>query len=89
MEAQEWRHSALSRELRAYAGEQAVKDRKRAVRQLRVQAFELFFIAIGSFLQAVGSLLPSERNPASTGPIASESRQLRQTTLPMALVLQS
>lgn len=74
MEAEERRHSDLSRELRAYAGEQAVEDRKRAVRQLQVQALGLFFIAIGSFLQAVGSLLPSDSNPASTGPIASESR---------------
>jgi len=74
IEAQERRLSDLSREFSAYAGEQAAQDRKRAVRQLQVQAIGLFFVTIGSFLQAAGSLLPSENNSASTSAAASESR---------------
>jgi hypothetical protein len=67
VEAQDRQQKDSSREFHGYAGEQAVQDRERAVRELRVQALGLFLVTAGSCLQAVGSLLPSENNLTSTG----------------------
>lgn len=67
IEARDRRHNDLAREFRSYAGEQVVQDRQRAIRELRVQALGLFLVTVGSCFQAVGSLLPSENNPTSTG----------------------
>lgn len=73
IDAQDRRLNDLEGEFRAYAGEQAVQDRKQAIRQLQWQAVGLIFVAFGSLLQAWGSLLSLDHIPGSTGPAVSES----------------
>jgi hypothetical protein len=68
LEALDRRQDDSLRELHGYAGDQAKQDRKRAVRELRVQTLGLFLVAAGWCLRVVALLLPPD---AASGPCST------------------